>query len=180
LNNRGDVHDFLQISYQGISFLVNRGQFSFSMFLEDERPVNSKLRYFDGILEYNQEQLLSFNLDSYLKDVFVCSGTHKVQLVLIAGTHLFSTRSRKIITRLTSKAKIDLSSKFLALKVANESEIQSISLQEIYPLPRRLREYEASNGVLGVRFPQTTHVQYFVDVERLVFNSILSGAKEKG
>lgn len=180
MNSHAEIHDFLQVSYPDISFLVNRGQFSFSMFLEDERPVNTKFRYIDGILEYKQERLLAFNLDSYLKEVFACSGTHKVQLVLIAGTHLFSTRSRKIMTHLTSHAKIDLSDNYIALKVANESEIQSISLQEIFPLPRRLQEYEASNGVLGVRFPREEHAQYFVDVERLVFNSILSGVKEKG
>lgn len=163
-------HDFLILTYETIGFIINRNQFSASLFLDQSRPIRSNAKYIGEIIEYNDENVLVFDCDAYLQDLFEYEEKSSVHLALISDTAGFSEKNRRLFQKLTAKSNGLLSSRYLALKVGNQAGMKKIPFAELKPIPDILHGCLNREGILGCRFMDEKSIQFFIDIEDIVFH----------
>jgi hypothetical protein len=174
LKGSSDSADFLEYTCGESLFLINRNQFVFSRMLEGEKPVKTKIPFLDGLLEHQGENLLCLNLEGYLARLFGTEAAGGARIALIVPTALFQENRRVMFGKLASSAKIPLSGENLVCKIGNRALISSVPLGEIKLLPCPVRQHLAGTGFLGVRWKGDSRVQYFIDLEVILFHLILN------
>ncbi len=159
-------HDFLELSYDGLGFLVDRDSFFSSLYLERE----------SGIVEFNGDNIFTFNMDRLLGREFKLKESESLKLALICDTEGYTEESRKKFSGLVKELD-DISTRYIALKIGSQAEINSILLDEIKLIPVSLRKRLLNEGLLGCRFRKPEYPQFLIDLEAFVFNS--SGIERK-
>ena len=157
-------HDFLELSYENIGFLVNRDQFFSSIYLDEDSQFT----------EYNGEKLFTFNLDGCLKEDFNFNSSEKLRLALICDISSYQEINKQRFSIILNDFadKTEISNKYISLKIGSQAEINAIPLTEIKMIPAALKEFQVRRGVLGVRFTGSGFAQFLIDIEQLVFNSL--------
>ena len=157
-------HDFLELSYEKIGFLVNRDQFFSSIYLDENTEFT----------EYNGELLFTFNLDKCLNEYFHYESTDTLRLALICDVTGYTEMNRKRfkVIRGDYEGKKDISSRYLALKIGSQAEINSLPLSGIKMIPSALQDFQLRKGIIGLRFKKETYPQFLIDIEQFVFNEL--------
>lgn len=168
-----NVVEFLEVGYDSMGFLVNRSQFSNSMFIEEEKKVTSKLKYLDSILFFNNENIITFNLDYFVKELFNFEQNNSLQLALLSSVKLFSEKNQLLFKRLTTCASVDLSHTTIGIKVGSQAKITKVNLGQIKLPPVQVKKKLKEHGLLGVRFVSEQKAEYFLDLETLIFTTII-------
>ncbi|MBI9108403.1 MAG: hypothetical protein JEZ04_16775 [Spirochaetales bacterium] len=157
-------HDFLELSYEKIGFLVNRDQFFSSIYLEENTEFT----------EYNGEKLFTFNMDECLNEQFSFESTDDLRLALICDITVYTKMNKKRFEVILDDfpEDSDVSAKYLSLKIGSQAEINSIPLSEIKMLPGAMQEFQLRRGILGMRFKENGYPQFLIDIEQFMFNSL--------
>jgi hypothetical protein len=170
------LHEFLVLSWIEMDFIINRNQFSASVFLQEEMKYQEDARYFSSLMTYNGQTLPVFNFNAFLTDTFR-SGIHSnFNIALICDISLFSRANQSSYRKHFLKNNTDISSQFLAVKVSVHAGMNHVPLSEINLIPPGLRGKLNNEGILGCRFTNKNNIQYFVDIETIIFKCI----REKG
>ncbi len=167
------THEFLILDYPDIDFIVNRDQIFASLFLEETSAFESRFRYLSAQMEYSDHTLPVFDLDLFLKDIFDCRIEGFVKFALISEFAAFSEKLRGTYQQNMLQDYSELSSEYIAFKVSSHAKIRPVPLPEISLLPSGIRWKQNKEGILGCRFPKDAHMQFFLDIETIVFNSLL-------
>lgn len=171
-------HDFLQLHYKSMDFLVDRNQFSGSTTLDGMYSMKSTQPYLENWSWYNNEKVLLFDMNGCLKNLFRCSQTGDSQLALIMEPGDFSPTARHYLLRLLDRTK-GLSSRYMGMIVSSQAEIRTMELGEFNLLPSGVASLLSKRGLYGCRFPREERIQFFVDLQKFFFYSLEVGAKEK-
>lgn len=165
-------HDFLTLTYVGMDFLVNYDQISASLFLDDTAPLASHNRYFQEQMSYYEECVPVFDLDLVLQESFGCKLGSLVKFVLLIECAACSAAHQAMYQEQILRSHPELSTTYIAFKVSSHAQITTIALVELDLLPANLRQKQTANGILGLRFPPEGGIQYFLDLETLMFNRL--------
>jgi len=165
------IHDFLLLRYQDMDFLVDRNQFSASTSIETIYPVSKSLPYWGHWAWYNEQRLLLFDMNQYLKDLYHCRQSGNARLCLIIKTEDFIPQARHMITRLLRNSS-KLSQQHLGIIVNSQAEIHTLNLKEIYLSPSSVRDFLSCRGFYGCRFPENQRIQYLVDLQKYVLYTL--------
>jgi hypothetical protein len=168
-----EEQDFLILSYEEIDFFVNRDQFSSSTSLDDVKKIKSSISYINQAFKYNGQNILLFDCDRFLQDLYNCSNTTSSRLCLLMKIHNFSDVGKPLVKRLLG-ANHSISDEWLGLIISSNSEISKISINEIYLSPLGVREKLNNHGLYGCRFPSTEKIQFFIDLE-MILNNVIKG-----
>jgi len=170
------LHEFLILKWIEMDFIINRNQFFDSIFLEEDLEYKSHARYFNSLTKYNGLILPVFDFNTFLKDTFGSGVNNTFNIGLICSISLFSKINQSLYRNYILKEKIDITQKYLALKINVKAGIKRIPLSEIRLIPTGLREKMNQEGVLGCRFTIKKNIQYFVDIETIICKFL----REKG
>ena len=165
--------DFLFLSYSEIDFFVNRTQFSGSTSLDGVSRIGSPLQYLDSVFTFNNRKILLFNCDEFLRQTYNCTSGGGSRLCLLMRMENFTPKIRSHIGRLTAKNS-RLSGEYIGLIITSCSEIKKLEIGRIYLSPQGIRRHLSRFGLYGCRFPDEGRIQYFIDLEIIIFN-ILRG-----
>lgn len=165
--------DFLLLNYDDADFFVNRNQFSGSTSLQDVKSIKSSLPYVNSIFEFNNENILLFDCNQYLKDNYGCEVSNKSCLCLLMQSDNFTAVNRPLVQKLLGKNP-KFSQEYLGLIITSHSEISKVMIDEIFLSPSGIRPLLNKNGLYGCRFPEEGRIQYFIDLELMIIN-VLKG-----
>ena len=165
-------HAFLILDYPDMDFIVNRDQIFASLFLEETAFFESGLLYFPASMEYYEHRLPVFELDLFLKHTFTCKIESLVKFALICELSCFSPENQAVYQAQMLHAHPDFSSDYIAFKVSSHAKIRPVPLAEISLLPEGIRLKQNKEGILGCRFPAQANMQYFLDIETILFNCL--------
>ena len=161
--------DFLLLNYEKMDFFINRAQFSGSTSIDNIIQVKSSLSYFHNVFTYNDNKVLLFDCNTFLKDTFQCEQSTPSRLCLLMRPEDFSSKGRPAIETLLNKNS-SLSKEFLGLIIPAQAKIRKIGINEIYLSPGSLKKTLSFYGIYGCRFPQENRIQYFIDLETNILN----------
>ncbi|MDM8523238.1 hypothetical protein QUF80_07695 [Desulfococcaceae bacterium HSG8] len=167
-----DNHEFLILNCTEMDFIINRNQFFASIVLEETVKYKSQARHFSSLMKYHEQTLPVFDFNAFLKDTFGSGIESIFNIALISDITLFSEGNQSAYRNLILKENTELSSEYLALKVNVQAEIKRVPLSEIRLIPSGLRAKLNKEGILGCRFPLKNNIQYFVDIETIIFKCI--------
>ncbi len=165
-------HKFLILNYSEMDFIINRNQFVTSIFLENTTRFESGFKHITSLVRYYEQTLPVFDADALLKNSYNCRVNSSLRLALISDITSFSEKNRSLYKKHILKRHSDLSSKYLALMVSSHARIKSLALSESKLIPQGIKMIYKQEGVLGCRFSEQGNIQYFLDIETLVFNQI--------
>ena len=171
--------DFLEATYDNLSFLINRNQFFTSAYPNNLISLKDNDAHLTSLMEYDSAILYVFDLDILIKDIFQCTSESPKSLVLIVNTDIFSEATKKLLKKIKFNAEKTVSTQFIALKMISKVEIKSIVLSELKLLPNCIKDVLVQNGILGCRFLRIKYVQYYIDIESLLYNAIKRTTKKK-
>jgi len=178
-NNSEEVR-FLYINYGKTNFLINKSQFTSSILMDSYKTLKSRLKYFDKIMEYNNEYLPIINFNQFLLDNFNFETKQNSKLVIITDINNFSKRNKKIIEIFYKKNGLDakLSPNLIGLELCNDSKMENLHISCLKKIPRNLKKHTDTHGVLGTRFNNKS-IDYFIDIEKIMFNNNILFAKKE-
>ncbi|MDA3958953.1 hypothetical protein [Oceanispirochaeta sp.] len=171
----GGRQDFLLLNYDNVDFFVNRSQFSGSTTLNDIRTIKSSLTYINKVFKYNGNNILLFDCDQFLKDIYACEIGNKSCLCLLMRLDNFTDKNKPLIKKLLARNP-RISQESLGLIITSHSEIKKLVFDEIYLSPRGVRRLLREQGLYGCRFPESGRIQYYIDLELIIIN-VLKGKK---
>ncbi|MBN2656044.1 MAG: hypothetical protein JXR86_03220 [Spirochaetales bacterium] len=171
-------HDFLQLHYDSLDFLVDRNQFSGSTTLDGIYALKSSRPYLEHWSWYNNEKVLLFDMNSCLKNLFHCGQRGNTQLALIMEPEDFSDAARNFLLRLLGRTG-SLSSRYMGMIVSSQAEIRTMDLGEFNLLPPGVAQLFTKRGLYGCRFPREERIQFFVDLQKIFFYSLETGSRGK-
>ena len=166
--------DFLLLNYQELDFFVSRTQFSGSTSIDKMVKSDNSVPYFDRAFTFNNKTVLLFDCDSFLQDTFHCKAVTSSQLCLLMKIDNFSKDNRPVIHKLLT-TNPGFSTEYIGLIIPANAEIAKINLDDIYLPPAGLKNVLAMKGIYGCRFPEKNRVQYYIDFEVNILNTILKG-----
>ena len=170
-NSGSTEHDFLILSFPDTDFIINKTQFFTSVFVERERKIQSRVPYIRSLVEYDEELLLLFDFERFLRNTFRLRTESEYHIALVSDIAGCTDEHREFFSTLRFKGTLPVSRERIAVKVGSHAEIQPVKLQELKRIPMNLRNYEAAEGLLGCRFTAGERLQYYIDMEDLIFNS---------
>jgi len=173
-SNKAARADFLKIDYDSTSFLVNRNQFVSSYFVNEFKELKSFNKYLSCLTSYNEKILFTFNLNLYLEECFKCSSTTNARLIIISNTASFSETSRQIIKKMKFSGPQQISRDLVAFLIPGEVHIEKIPLTELKLFSNCIQNAQIKKGIPGCRFPEPDKTQYFIDIDTLFSNEIIS------
>ncbi|MCP4400833.1 MAG: hypothetical protein GY801_26465 [bacterium] len=165
-------HEFLILDYSSMDFIVNREQLFASIILEDAVEFESEFNYLSSLMAYREQTLPVFDFDAFLLETFSGEFEQSLKVALIIDLASFSEGNRSLYQERILREHTEFSSEYLALKVHSHAGIKRVALSEVCLIPAGLRERQSQEGILGCRFLAGGKIQYFVDIETLVFNWI--------
>lgn len=178
LHSKDGRHDFLQLHYETLDFLVDRNQFSGSTTLDGIYDLKKGQPYLENWSWYNGEKVLLFDMNSCLKNLFRCGQSGQTQLALIMEPEDFSESARKFLLMLLGRTN-GLSSRYMGMIVSSQAEIRTMDLGEFNLLPPGVAHLFTKRGLYGCRFPREERIQFFVDLQKFFFYSLEKGARGK-
>ena len=167
----GQGQDFLLLNYTNMDFFVNRNQFSGSTSLEKIKKIDSPISFIDSIFTFNNQNILLFDCDTFLRTTYNCDKGNRSRLCLLMRMENFSERVSPLIRLLLGKSK-KLSQKYFGLIITSHSEIKKLDIEDIYLSPEGIRKHLNNHGLYGCRFPKEDRMQYFIDLEIIILNAI--------
>ncbi len=159
--------EFLLLHYSNIDFLINRAEIQSSLFIDNYKKIKSKNRYLTGIIHFNNENILSVDFDSYLKETFRLNENNDNSIAIVydtAASGLYKNIGRYFIKK---KGYPELSPNHIGLIINNNFELVKVPLYGIKLMPESLRKNNSENGILGIRFSEGKN-QYYIDIERII------------
>jgi len=171
-NQDDNLHEFLILNWLDIDIIINRNQFFASVFLEEVDKYSSHAEYFSSLMKYHGDTLPVFDFNAFLKDTFRSGINSMFNIALICNVSLFSEENQTVYRNDILKENTDFSKDYLALKVTVQAGIKRVPLSEIRLIPLGLREKLHNEGFLGCRFTIENNIQYFVDIESIIFKSM--------
>ncbi len=162
--------DFLLLNYANMDFIVNRNQFSGSTSIDEFRKIDSPMHYIDSIFTFNNQKVLLFDCDSFLREVYNCDNENSSQLCLLMRLENFSEKIKPVVEKLLVKSKV-VSNEYFGLIITSHSEIKKLKIDDIYLSPQGIRRHLKKNGLHGCRFPGEDRIQYFIDLEIIILNA---------
>jgi hypothetical protein len=174
--NRNTGHEFLVFAGDKMGFMVNRNQFTSSLFIDSVDHQQDVKGPCLGTINYGGQNLLLFDINSYLETVFRYGSAGSADLALVIPLSLFDTLSVKKLFSIFELCTQQPSGDFIALRIPNQSSIEHIPLSALKPLPKVLRRRSLHEGILGIRFPGNGLMYYFVDLAIMVVHMIEEGA----
>jgi len=169
--DRDDLHDFLLLRYKELDFLVDRYQFSASTSLDRMRSARTPFPYLSHYSWFNNQRVLLFDLNRFIKETYRCQEEGLSQLCLIMRMEDFTQRSArclKKILRLSDK----ISQEYIGLIVTSLAEIHPVEISRIHLSPPGLQPLLIRRGLYGSCFPEESRIQYLVDLQKLLFLSL--------
>lgn len=163
------AHEFLLLRYGDTGFFVNRAQFSASTSREELRTISSPLDYFSAFFIYSGENVLLFDFDKYLRNMFKCKQESEATMSLLMSLDDFSPANRSVIRSALARNP-KLSQQYLGINITSQAQITEISIDQIYTIQGVLRDVLMRHGILGCRFPVEGEIEYFLDMETAVIN----------
>jgi hypothetical protein len=158
---------FVIIHYPLLDFIIFQSQLSASAYLTEAYPVKCPNPYFPSLVIVNQDVLLLFDFNGFVRDVFRCPTNPDSRFLLVSDHRGFSLDSLLTIKKIKAQPEeIRVSYKHFALKTDSEVTFQTLETTEFKALPAALRKVYRVQGISGLRFAGTT-LQYVLDLERL-------------
>ncbi len=164
-------HEFLILNYADMDFIINRNQFITSVFLENTIKFESGFKYLSSLVKYHEQTVPVFDADALLTDIYNCRIDSSLKLALISDLASFSESNRSLYKKHILKQHPELSGEYIALMVNSHARIKPLLLSEIKLIPSGIRMKHNKEGILGCRFSEQGNIQYFLDIETIVFRS---------
>ena len=166
-----DKQDFLLLNYSDMDFIVNRNQFSGSTSLDRVTQIESPFEFFNSTFRFNDQQILLFDCDAFLQREYACRSRGSSRLCLLMGMENFTDNGRpRIEAHIASNE--DLSREFLGLIITSHSEIAELEIEGLWLSPSGIRKHLEGFGLNGCRFPGDDRIQYFIDLETIIINTL--------
>ncbi len=168
-----ESQDFLLVEQGAAGFLINREQFYASLYLQDLKPLtgtdDDSRRYCAGTIDFRDEQILVYDLDRRLGELFQLEADPGLSIALVADVSAFSEKARQQFREMAEIKAPEVSRNTVAYRIGSRAEIKNLPLSQVKLIPAGLKELLRSKGVYGCRFGQEIQIYYFVDIEKLSF-----------
>jgi hypothetical protein len=155
-----------------IGFLVNRNQFTSSLFIDRVNQQEELPHCCQGTIMYGSKRLLLFDFESHLQKLFHFHDSSSADLALIIPSTVLTDEAQQ---RLAVMAESGIEHDFLALRIVNQSSIEQVDVSSLRAIPPAVRDAGNRGGIYGIRFIENNKVQYFIDV-RTLMSPLLEGS----
>ena len=165
------VSDFLFIYYKKGNFIINRSQFSASVGFDGEQMLDYPTRYVKSYIRYDSTDILSLDLDSFLKDHFKVSSINSSKISIISNLDIFSKNVRSLLENRIFTKNGNLSKNFVSFSITSSAEITNSSLERFKLLSNILIPHLGKRGILSCSF-RGDQIEYFIDLETFLLTTI--------
>ncbi|OQY36975.1 MAG: hypothetical protein B6229_09070 [Spirochaetaceae bacterium 4572_7] len=162
------VSDFLFIYYDKGTFIINRNQFSASVSLDQEQPLDRPIKQFNSFIRYNNYDIAIFDLDDYLKSSFKVESINSTRLSIISKLSLFSSNLKDILIERLFCNNSNLTDEYIAFSITSNSEITPSPISRFKLLSKVLIPKQRENGILSCSF-HNSKIEYFIDLESFIY-----------
>ncbi len=157
----------LHIAYDDYGFLLPQQQISFSKFFNQFKSVSSPSRYLNSLVTYNDEYILVFDLDQYIREIFKCKQDESNKLILIAATEKLNEDNKKFFSKIKFIGNTKLSKLHFGLKANVDSELTSVELSDLKLLSSSIKQKFIQKGILACRF-NNDKIDFLFDIDSLL------------
>lgn len=168
LNNR--YANFLVMNCGNSGFVINRSQITASFYIDSMDTEDDATSCCSGTVTYGNEAMKLFNLMEYLAQTFHINTEEEANLAVVVSLSEISQKTADSVRSDISDN--SLLQDYLALRIANQSSIESLPLNSLRLLPDSLREHMKIRGLLGIRFTEESGIHYFVDLDTLLLDML--------
>lgn len=170
MSAKNAYHNFLLMLYGGRGFLVNRGQFSGSHFIDEkntyELAADSSVPFLKRSFFYGSSKLGLFDFHLYLNELFGVQLQNRENLALVLPLKVLSEGTRSRLKRRLQE--FGLNTQMTALSISNDSTIEKIAISDLRPFPKILRDTLSANGIPAIRFKENNEADYFIDLDYFI------------
>jgi hypothetical protein len=164
---------FLCSRYENMDFLVAKNQVGNRFLPENEKKIRSAVRFLSSIVRFEGKILPVFDFDSYLRSVFEARAINTQCIFLVSSIGKMGDACREAILGLDLKLGNDYEKiERICVKVPGSSETVTLPKNEMKILPPLMHEVQNTRGILGLRFIDEGKIQYILDMEIILINSI--------
>jgi len=170
--------DFLSINYGNYDFIINRYNIVGSISYSGSQSLPFTAEYFNGLINYGEMKIISFDIDRFLSKVFKLNNIDKNEAkISIIGDLKKSSYSnyKERFKEFILTQNIDCSPDLFSFLISFRSEVKRIEIRNLKIFPKILKNFYKNNGFLGCTFKDNNSIVFFIDIEKIIFDILLKG-----
>lgn len=140
--------------------------------------VNARaVPYIHEELNFENRNLVMFNLDELLMDLFHLTDPGSIRVAIIANLDIFGDQHKEGIAGILGNNFAGCAGDALAFRISSDGAIRGIAWTELKLLPAGLRSFLAARGIAACRFVGEG-IEFVIDPAVLALPSLSSPALE--
>jgi len=178
----GSAENFITFHIGEMGFIMERRHFYAAIYRHQSTELSlagaaRTIPYIHELLNFENRNVVMFNLDELLMDLFHLAESGSIRVAIIAGLGIFDERHRDVVAGMLDGRYGGCAGNALAFRISGDGLIQELAWRELRLLPAGLRSFLAARGVMACRFVGEG-LEYVIDPAVLALPSLSGPATE--
>jgi hypothetical protein len=178
----GSTENFVTFHIGELGFIMERRHFYAAIYRHQSTGLSLSgnvhtTPYIHELLNFDDRNVVMFNLDELLMDLFHLTDPGSIRVAIIAGLGVFGEECRDVVAGLLDASYAGCAGDALAFRISSDGAIRGMAFSELRLLPAGLRDCLAAKGILACRFVGES-IEYLIDPAVLALPSLSGPAME--
>jgi len=178
----GSTENFVTFHIGELGFIMERHHFYAAIYRQQSTGLSltgnaRTVPYIHELLNFEDRNVVMFNLDELLMDLFHLTDPGSIRVAIIAGLGIFGEECRDVITGMLGDSYGGCAGDALAFRISSDGAIHGMAFSELRLLPVGLRDFLAAKGIMACRFVGES-IEYLIDPAVLALPSLSGPAME--
>jgi len=176
------TENFITFHVGELGFIMERRHFYAAIYRHQSTDLSlagevRSVPYIHEILNFENRNVVMFNLDELLMDLFHLDDPGSIRVAIIAGLGIFGEQHREVLAGMLESNFSGCAGDALAFRISSDGAIHQIAWSELKLLPSGLRSFLSVRGIMACRFIGG-NIEYVIDPAIAVLPSLSSPALE--
>ncbi len=178
----GSSENFISFHIGELGFIMERRHFYAAIYRHQSTDPSltsgsRSVPYIRELLNFDNRNVVMFNLDELLMDLFHLTDPGTIHVAIIAGLQIFDDGPRNSVAGMLHDKYADCAGDALAFRISSDGAIRGIAWNEMRLLPSGLRSFLAARGIMACRF-SGAGMEFVIDPAVLAMSGLSSPATE--
>ena len=178
----GPAEKFITFHLGRTGFIMERHHFYAAIYRNQSRNLNQadqarSLPYMSEVLNFDNSDVVMFNLDELLMDLFKLDDMGTIKVAIMAGLAVFAEGPRTAVTRMLASRFEGCVNDTIAFRISGDWAINMLDWACLRLLPAGIRDFLANRGILACHFAGDS-IEYVIDPAVLALPSLASQVGE--
>jgi len=178
----GAAENFVTFHIDGVGFIMERRHFYAAIYRRQSTDLSRSsgsrsVPYIHEVLNFENRQVVMFNLDELLMDLFHLNDSGTIKVAIIAGLQIFDEGHRDSVVGMLADNFEACAGDAFAFRISSDGAIRGMDWGDLKLLPAGLRNFLSARGLMACRFVGDG-MEFVIDPGVLVFPSLSNPALE--